>query len=317
MKRTLAGSGAAAGGEKRQTRSTTAFTLIELLVVIAIIAILAALLLPVLSRAKARARGLQCLSNLRQMTVGYKAAVDEDSGELFGSRYAAAGPFAGGQYWYGSGSGLAGWYVKRWGKPEECSICPEALVGITNSDFHDVEDRFGTIDSAWQIVSWPWGGADAFGHDFTRMTNRVGSYTINGWLCPFAWADFAPWKGLYGHPDWAFMKEGQIAHPSQTPLFADGTTWFLCWPEETDFPASNLRTGLTANWPPGGMNLLTLPRHGSRPSAVPTQQSQRGKLPGAINVSFYDGHASLVPLENLWQLEWHQGWQAPAKRPGL
>src|SRR5947209_20067122 len=114
-----------------------AFTLIELLLVIAIIAILAALLLPVLSRARAKTHATVCLNNERQCVLSYRLAWDEQRD--------------------GSGLGADGLISAEQGRLLNW-ICPSAP---TNNRPMSNTFEMGTVETAWRDVifelkTWTW-----------------------------------------------------------------------------------------------------------------------------------------------------------------
>lgn len=109
-------------------RRRNGFTLIELLVVIAIIAILAAILFPVFTQAREKARSASCLSNSRQVATGLMMYVNDFDG---------AGPiqYAAGGIYCGDNPGMRCWYEASYPyiKNEGVFNCPSAPRSMRQS----------------------------------------------------------------------------------------------------------------------------------------------------------------------------------------
>ncbi|MBL8963031.1 MAG: type II secretion system protein [Phycisphaerae bacterium] len=93
----------------RITRSTSAFSLIELLVVIAIVSLLAGILLPSISAARESGRIAACLSNQRQMALGWAGYGIDHKDRVMPLAYWSAADIGSGPvvYWWGASTSPA------------------------------------------------------------------------------------------------------------------------------------------------------------------------------------------------------------------
>ncbi|MBM3499887.1 MAG: prepilin-type N-terminal cleavage/methylation domain-containing protein [Armatimonadetes bacterium] len=126
------------------------FTLIELLVVIAIIAILAAILFPVFARAREKARQASCLSNQKQIALGFLMYVQDYDEAMLCHAY---GAYNGVQPWIVWPHQLQP-YIKNW-QLYGCPSSPYRGSMTYQGSFYDVRPNVALVNWYWNRAASP------------------------------------------------------------------------------------------------------------------------------------------------------------------
>ncbi len=115
-------------------RREPGFTLLELLIVIAIVAILAVLTIPLFSRLRSRAERVQCIANLKNLSVGANLYLQQNNG-IWPQIPPTAGGTAPEDYANAWITALEPFGIQR-----KTWICPTMQAGLQNPDYSTPEN---------------------------------------------------------------------------------------------------------------------------------------------------------------------------------
>ncbi len=252
-----------------KSRRKRGFTLIELLVVIAIIALLLSIVVPSLKKAKEHAQRVIGYTNLRSLSTALHIYLNTNDDRFFG--------YDGSVLWMD----YIGDIVDN---IDEVRYCPR-----TTRNLQVAEERYqNNPGSHWgeAEVPWVWGASSD-----TTKKYELGSYGLNGWM----YAETA-YAGSYQNN--LFGRRTAVRSPSQTPFVLDAV-WPDGWPRSTNTLPANY------NYDLGAQDIT----HGNADNNYMMGRYVTNRHGSVTNVIFVDGQVKSVPLQELWALSWHKGYQ--------